>query len=382
MVNSNNKKIDLNKYIKLINSKLKKYWQIFYEFFHDNPAAKKSLLRFSGILIFIFLFFSTFLFQVNHRFNPKEVIFKIGLNEATTYISYNLKRHGIVSNIIGFRLFAKLFRIENKFHAGEYKLSAGMNLLTILNTLQEKGALSLTSGTPVTIPEGFSIIEIAEILEQKGVCSSNDFKKLALYGKASDVAQKYDFVQQIPIDSLEGYLFPDTYILPQNASANIVLDIMLRRFAKAIKRYRKEITSNDLSLHQLITLASLVEKEAVLPEEREIISGIFRQRLKYRMYLGSCPTVKYAMGKPRLPYLLYKHLDTWHPYNTYRHTGLPPGPIASPGIASIKAAIRPEQTKYLYFVSKGDGSHIFTESHEKHLKVQGVIKKETGGKIY
>ena len=361
---------------------LKGTWGKTTKFLADHPPARKALVTAGLLAVILFLFFSMFLFQVKDRFAPKRVVFTIGQNEAATYISYHLKNEGVIPNIIGFRLIAKLFGVENKFHIGEYKLSSRMNLWTILNALQEKGSLSLTSGTMVTIPEGYSIIEIAEVLEKKGICTKAVFLNAAFHGKSSTTAQHYEFTKNIPIDSLEGYLFPDTYILPKNSSPNIIINAMLERFARAIKPYQKEITKSDLSLHQLITLASIIEKEAVVPEEREVIGGIFKNRLRYRMYLGSCPTVKYALGQPRLPYLLYKHLNVQSPYNTYRHIGLPPGPIASPGLPSIHAALRPLETKYLYFVAKGDGTHIFTSSLEEHLRKQQEVLKETGGKVF
>ncbi|MFC1517099.1 endolytic transglycosylase MltG [Candidatus Margulisiibacteriota bacterium] len=379
------KNIDLDffkKKLSSITNSLKNYWDKILKYIIANPLLKKVLIVLLLFIITMSLFFSAFLYQVKDRFYTKEVIFKVGQSEAATYISYHLKNEGIIPNIIGFRLMAKLLGVENKFHVGEYKLTSSMNLLTILNTLQEKGSLSLTSGTIVTIPEGYSIIEIADVLDEKGICSKTTFLKAAFNGKYSPTAQHYEFTTAIPINSLEGYLFPDTYILPKNSSPNIVINAMLKRFAKAIKPYQQEIAKNNLSLHQLITLASIIEKEAVVPEEREVIGGIFRKRLQYRMYLGSCPTVKYAMGRPRLPYLLYKHLNIKHPYNTYRTLGLPPGPIASPGLPSIMASLRPLKTEYLYFVSKGDGTHIFTTSLQEHLNKQKEVQEQTGGKIF
>ncbi len=351
-------------------------------YFAKRPALTSFL---QGMLVMAFILFigmSMVLFNVQDRGHKEPVMFTVAPNTTATWISYDLQRQGLIPHILGFRIVAKAFGVEQKFHMGEYKLSSRMNLLKIVNTLQEKGALSINSGSSVTIPEGFTLKEIAELLEEKGICNERAFILSAYAVKRSPLAEKYPFIASMPIAFPEGYLFPDTYILPQNSSPNYILDIMLGRFDSVIEQFRPEIARNKLSLHQLITLASIIEKETGNPKERRMIAGVYLNRLQKVIHLGSCPTVKYALGQPHLPYLLYKHLNVRSPYNTYRNYGLPPGPIGSPGLASILAALRPEKTEYLYFVAKGDGTHVFTETLKEHLKVQEEMQAQHGGKIY
>jgi UPF0755 protein len=363
-------------------SLIQKNTKLSINFLNKRQVLKNCLVFGSLGLAFIFLLLSMLLFQVNDRFAKGYILFRIEANDTTTAISYKLQREHVIPNIISFRVISKLFRVENKFHLGEYKLSPKMNLLKIVNTLQEKGALSINSGTSVTVPEGYTLNEIAEVLETKGICTKKAFLAAAYNIKRSELADKYPFLKDMPISFPEGYLFPDTYILPQNSSPNIVLDIMLGRFNKMITPLLPEISRNKLTLHQIITLASIVEKETGNRVERRLIAGVYLNRLEKMIHLGSCPTVKYALGKPHLPYLLYKHLNVISPYNTYRHYGLPPGPIGSPGLASILAALKPERTDYLYFVAKGDGTHIFTSTLKEHLSVQEEMLKKNEGKIY
>jgi UPF0755 protein len=336
-----------------------------------------------GLICFVF-FMIAVLFQVSNRFDHDVKILRIENNSSANMIGYDLNRLGLIDNIFGFRTIVRLFGTDSKIHAGEYALSQNMSLFHILLRIQEKKGLSLTSaGVSVTIPEGFSLTEIADLLDKKEIINRNKFVLYANKFKDSSLYEKYPFLQQIPVGvGIEGYLFPDTYSIPKNSEPYIILDTMLTRFNEKLAAYDAEIKNSKLNLHQLITLASIIEKEAVKQEERSLIAGVFYNRLDKGIPLGSCPTVKYAMGKPRLPYLLYKHLKYESPYNTYIRRGLPPGPIASPGLESIKAALRPQATIYLFFVSNGDGTHTFTTNDADHLKAKNEILKKTGGKIY
>jgi len=349
------------------------------------PLFVKMGLRALGIAFICFVFFMiAILFQVSNRFDRDVKILRIETNSSANMIGYDLNRLGLIDNIFGFRTIVRLMGTDSKIHAGEYALSQNMSLFHILLRIQEKKGLSLTSaGVSVTIPEGFSLTEIADLLDKKEIIDRAKFINYANKFKESSLYEKYPFLQQVPVGvGIEGYLFPDTYSIPKNSEPFIVIDTMLGRFNDMLLNYENEIKNSKFNLHQLITIASIIEKEAVKPEERNLISGVFYNRLEKGIPLGSCPTVKYAMGKPRLPYLLYKHLKYESPYNTYIRRGLPPGPIASPGIEAIKAALRPQQTVYLFFVANGDGTHTFTTSDADHLKAKNEILKKTGGKIY
>jgi UPF0755 protein len=169
----------------------------------------------------------------------------------------------------------------------------------------------------------------------------------------------------------EGYLYPDTYIFAEDTTPQAVLDFMLGRFGKIVYPRLKE-AANVYNIHELLTLASIVEKEAVFKSEMPLIAGVYYNRLRIRMHLGSCPTIKYALGNPRKKEVLYKDLEIKSPYNTYKNYDLPPSPICSPGLNAIDAIVNTPKTKYLYFFAKGDGTSVFSNTYEEHLRKQGA----------
>lgn len=281
-----------------------------------------------------------------------------GLNVKET--ARELARRGLVHDPLLFSLGARLLGKDRGVRAGEYYLSPGMSPHEILT--------AITSGPPlahkVTIPEGLTIREIADRLEEEGfgparrfIAAANDPVLAASLG--------------VPAASLEGYLFPDTYYLPKGVSPRTIVAKMNARFKEVWDDLEKSVTrSKDtakMSRHQIVTLASLVEAEIRDPAERELVAGVFVNRLRRGMLLQCDPTVRY--GFPQLKKRLRTmHLKSPHPYNTYIHRGLPPGPIGAPGADSLKAALSPAQTKYLYFVSRNDGTHQFSENYRQHRR--------------
>jgi len=224
----------------------------------------------------------------------------------------------------------------------------------------------------VTIPEGYNIDEIGNKLEKQGIIKKEDFiKSIKEYKTPSfvkeDKNRKY---------SLEGYLFPDTYEFFKGMQGDKIIDKMLDRFNYVIKEIEKEnnIKIKDEDMDKLISMASVIEKEAEKDAERGKVASVFYNRIDKKMKMESCATVLYALGYHK-DKLYYKDLKIKSPYNTYLNTGLPIGPICSPGKNSIKAALNPEKTDYLYFVSKNNGTHFFTKNYNDFLKV----KKETQG---
>jgi len=212
----------------------------------------------------------------------------------------------------------------------------------------------------VTIPEGYRITEIAALLETKGLVNAENFIQETKDEKLIKSAG-------ISGNSLEGYLFPETYNFSKNTSERKIIQRLLDIYHEKIKQHelRKRAQSSNLTFHQVMTLASLIEKETGIDEERKLISSVFHNRLRKKMLLQTDPTVIYAMadfdGNIRK-----KDLQVDSPYNTYRYKGLPPGPIASPGIKSIIAALEPSESDYLYFVSRKDGSHQFSSNLMDH----------------
>uniref|UniRef100_A0A7C6ED22 Endolytic murein transglycosylase n=1 Tax=candidate division WOR-3 bacterium TaxID=2052148 RepID=A0A7C6ED22_UNCW3 len=308
-------------------------------------------LFFSGILFVILIF------SANH-FEPKNRVsqFILYKDEPVRTTAYRLKEAGIIDNPTKFILLAKLFGYERKLRMGRYNLTKGLSEFSALKILSQGGR----GTTLVTIPEGKTLKQIAEILEEQGICAKEDFLTICfdpnlLLGLG------------IKANSAEGYLFPDSYEFSIQADPKEVLIRMVKRFFAVYNSLMdsKDPASSRLSLHEIVTLASIVEAEAQLDSERPIIASVFLNRLKKRLPLQSCATVEYIL-KERKPRLAIKDLSIESPYNTYLHLGLPPGPICNPGRNSLLAILFPAQTEYLFFVSKGDGSHQFSKTSQEH----------------
>jgi UPF0755 protein len=245
-----------------------------------------------------------------------------------------------------------------------------------MTTLQVIGRLRLGIIMPltVTVPEGLRSEEVALVMERGGIVKAEDFRR-ALASEAYDFAF---LAERPPGAGLEGYLFPATYGFSRGVPAEEVVRRMLAAFdAQVTPELRQAIQASGLTLHEAVTLASIVEREAVRPEERPLIAGVFLNRLRLGMPLGADPTVQYALANDpasveRFGFwkqgLTTEDLQVDSPYNTYVNGGLPPGPIANPGLASLEAVAHPAQTSYLYFVARQDGSHVFAETLEEHLR--------------
>lgn len=270
----------------------------------------------------------------------------------------------VINSKIAFRLKVKLSEYDNKLNWGTYTLDDGMSLADVVSHLGKGG----NQNTVVLIvPEGFSAENIAERAETLGICSKNDFLKA--------LKQDYDFefTKYIPDGNyryrLQGFLFPDTYSFSAGSDAKIIVQTMLENFDK---RYKNNIGAYTDDIFETITKASLIEKEAKLERERPVIAGVIENRLKINMPLQIDAAIVYAVtdGIFDAAGVSYNNLDVNSPYNIYKNTGLPPGPICNPGISAIKAAVNPQNHNYLYYhtdETKKDGSHIFTQTYEQHL---------------
>lgn len=289
--------------------------------------------------------------------------------EGAEAIASKLKRAGVIRSALLFRVLAALEGVENRLGAGEYRLQKGMAAAQVLDLLRQ----GVTALGFVTIREGLRAEEVAALLEKAGVVPREEF----LRAVAGDYRAEFDFLADLPAEAtVEGYLFPDTYNFPQDATAAAVVRQMLANFDRRFgPTLRREAAQAGLSLHQAVTLASIVEREAHLPSERPLIASVFLLRLALDMQLAADPTVQYALTNDPASVashgywkrdLTVEDLQVSSPYNTYRNLGLPPGPIANPGLASLTAVARPTPTSYLYFVAKPDGSHAFAETLEEH----------------
>lgn len=267
-----------------------------------------------------------------------------------------------------FTLYCKINKVEGKLKAGKYTIGSNQSVPEIVDKfILGKGEFDTIR---FTIPEGYEIRQIIDKLEAQGLIERETFER-----EIKEANFDFSFiVDNKSIDyKLEGYLYPDTYEIFKGDSERRIIEVMLQRFDEVFtEEYKQRAKELNMNLNDVITLASIIEREAKLDSERKIISGVFYNRIKKQMMLQSCATVQYIL-KERKEVLLYKDLEIESPYNTYKYQGLPPGPIASPGLKSIEAALYPEKVDYLYFVANKDGSHVFTKTYKEHLNAQNKI---------
>lgn len=325
--------------------------------------------------VLLLMFFLTALF-VNLAFLNKtfresndEITLKIARGDNLRTVARELEKKGVIFDREIFVVTGRILGYQNKIIPGEYRFQNG---LTNLDVLKEITDAERHRNMTITIPEGMSIRHIGRILSRLYNLDSANFVNetyndslIALLG--------------IKADNLEGFLFPDTYEFSFNSKGNTGKEIvaaMSARFRKIFTTEIKEIMEKkNLKIKDLITMASIIEGETRYEPEKKTIAGVYYNRLKKRMRLEADPTVQYVLPDGPKKRLTYSDLKYVSPYNTYLNRGLPPGPINSPGLSSIMAALEPENNKYLYFVAKGDGSHRFAETYEQHKKNIDKYKK-------
>lgn len=278
-----------------------------------------------------------------------------------------LEENNLIKDKWVFLLKTKISDIKPSFKAGNYDLNKTMDLEELISCLLKGGK----SGTVITftIPEGYEIKDIAKKLDEEGVIDLEKFTELA--SDKGNFENEFVFLKELDKgQSLEGFLFPSTYEVYESHDESDVIVKMLCAFEEVYEKEIKEkISDIGLSLNEIVTFASIVEREARVDKERPIMAGVIYNRLKIDMPLQVDATVQYAL-KERKERLLYKDLEIESPYNTYIHNGLPPGPIASPGKESLIATMNPLEVDYFFYVLKKDesGEHIFTKTYEEHKK--------------
>jgi UPF0755 protein len=325
--------------------------------------SKRGLIFILALLIFFLfsfmgLYFGYFLISPA-GFDKKEEIFIVKKGSGLRTVATELERRRLVKGKNLFILWALLKGSAGDIKAGEYSLNQSMAPIRVCNILTS-GAIKTY---PLTIPEGLTAEQIADLLAKKNLVNKMEFISLVM-DKTLVASYRVDG------PSLEGYLFPDTYVISKDIGAQELIDIMVNRFWNVFNTLTKG-QKDLMPLVETVTLASLVEKETGLAKERPVIASVFINRLKKRMRLESDPTVIYGL-KDFDGNLKRKDLRVRSPYNTYINYGLPPGPIANPGRDSLMAAINPAKTNYLYFVSKNDGSHHFSATLKEHNRA--VVK--------
>jgi UPF0755 protein len=330
------------------------------------PSVVLMLVIITGIILYT-SYRNSIYNPISNQVGTKKMEVVINKGSGPSQIADTLYNEGLIRNKTTFRIYMKLSKLDRKIKAGKYEFTTDMNVVDIVDKMV-KGQVKLDT-IKVTIPEGYEIKNIAEAVEKAGLVKKEDFLKAAQEGKYS-----YDFLKDLPDRSvkLEGYLFPDTYEFSKDATAEEIINRMLERFDEVFNSdMRQKAKSMNLSIDKIVTMASIVEREAKVAEERPVVAAVFYNRLKIKMPLQSCATIQYALGE-RKEKLLNKDLEIKSPYNTYKNGGLPIGPIANPGKASLEAALNPADVKYLYFVLTDPvkGTHTFTVSYDDFLNAK------------
>lgn len=327
---------------------------------------KKTVLAAIAAALIIIVF----IFRPANPFDGSQVRVTIAEGATARSVEAQLKDNKIITPHSVFLLTLKLLNLGDRLKAGDYFLSPADPLLSVIAKLVA-GQTVPEAEIRVAFPEGMSIYKMGLTLKEQGFKHWKEFQGLVNEGIKADLRQRHwGTFKYIPSESLEGYLFPDTYNFYRDASAEVMAEVMVNRFEQVVGPFWNENKGKTkLTLHEALTLASIVEKEARKPEERPIIASVFFNRLKIGMPLAADPTVKYALERPSKK-VFYDQLNVKSPYNTYKVRGLPPGPICNPGLDSLKAVVFPAKTNYLFFVAKKDGSHSFSRTWQEHQKAR------------
>ncbi len=340
-----------------------------------NPFVRLFKIFFIILLLFIVLTAAAYKYlSMPTGEGMNKVEFEISKGDTIDKISTSLAKLNLIKNQYFFKLYVKLHNVDDRIKRGVYNLDDGMDVSQIVKQLVE--------GTPeetykvLTIPEGYNIYQIAEIFERENITTAEKFIKLC-YNKA--ILKK----MKIPHNHCEGYLYPDTYHLSKSETAEQIIIRMINElyenFPPDASETKSRLKKLGLTYHQLLTIASLVETEAKIDEERDIIASVFYNRIEKKWRLQCDPTVRYALmqeGKWEGNFSRARgDLDIKSPYNTYLYRGLPPSPISNVGIKSIKASLYPADTEYFFFVVKDGKSHTFSKTKKQHQKAVKEYRK-------
>lgn len=334
-----------------------------------SGVGARRVAAFASVPVLLCLAWALFLVL---PFGSGEAVLRIERGLTSSEIGKILAKQGLVRSQVAFEAAARLAGVQDRLKAGTYRLSSRMGTFGILRALAE----GRVERVRFTVPEGYNLAEIASLLDGKGLASRERFLALTrgeVQGFRVEAGGK-EFS-----GNLEGYLFPDTYEIESGVSEETIIATMVRRFAEVVlpEFARDDVAdaAKALGLHGVVTIASMVEREARIPEDRPLVAAVFYNRLKRRMPLQSCATVQYALGtwKERLS---YDDLKVDSPYNTYLVAGLPPGPISSPGLSSIRAALHPAEIDYLYFAADEHGGHIFSRTFREHQRALTLLRRQ------
>lgn len=294
---------------------------------------------------------------IYHEINKPEKYAKVIEIKSDVPLKKSLSVLPISKNII-FKGYLK-YRNEGKgIKAGYYELKGNLNMKELIDVLEE----GKDKVFRLTIPEGYSVAEIAELLEKMGKINKDKFYK---------TFNEIEFPYPTPNGNFEGYLYPETYYIPENYDERLILRTLLREF---LKKFPPENYPNKEEFYQKLIMASILEREAKLDEEKPLMASVFYNRIDKGMKLASDATVNFVYNYKKKR-MYYKDLEIDSPYNTYKYKGLPPAPISNPSVVSVEAAYNPAKTDYLFFVAKGDGGHFFSKTYREHLEFQRKNKE-------
>ena len=328
------------------------------------------------ISLFIFGATSLFYFSLPVSREQTEKVFEVKKGESIFEIAKRLEEAGLIKNKYLFLCITIFKGKERQLKAGKYILSPSMTLQEILDILS-KGKTPIVK---ITIPEGWNLKEIAQYLEEKGLCQKEEFFEIVGwqgvdYSKEKNLPQAQDFSNKFPFlkdkpknVSLEGYLFPDTYFVKKTATCQEIVKMFLENFSKKLTPdLQEEIKKQKKTVFEIVTMASLLEKEVKTKKDKEIVAGILWKRLKAGIPLQVDATITYITGR-KTTKITFEELQIDSPYNTYKYLGLPLGPISNPGMESILAAIYSKQSNYWYYLSTPEGKTIFSKTLSEHNK--------------
>lgn len=343
----------------------------------EGVSLKYVLTVAGGVLFFIILIIGVLIFaepdaiisleknispaQTTETVTEKRIHVKINSGMSTGEIADQLESKGVIPSSLKFRILSRLRGYDDQMKPGTYIFVAGMTYEEVFEKILSGEKYNVT----FTIPEGFGVKNIAERLYEIDLVDKEDFFEAAKDFEPFPYMKKHDNV----IYAAEGFLFPDTYTIESDATVEEILDMMSREFDKKLTpAMREKAKEMGLTIYDLTTLASLVEREVRLPVDRPIVAQVFLKRLKMNMPLQTDASLQYLMDAPKEDVSIEDtKIDS--PYNTYQNSGLPPGPIASPGIESIKAVLNPADTDFLYFVADRQGHNHYSSSYEEHLQL-------------
>ena len=323
---------------------------------------KKMLVTIAGgiIGVFVIVLLAAY-FAPNILADEHEAMITVKDNMTAREIGDELHNRDLLSHPAWFRVAASISGNGNQIKKGSYKIDSRMSMSELLSKLTS----GKSEATKLVIPEGYTVQEIARELDRTRIVTAEEFLEAA---KKTDQLYPYMNGNRDVVFPTEGFLFPDTYFIPADATADEIIKMMLDGFDHQMTASLKEkIAARNMSVYQFISLASLVEKEAKYDEDRKPIAAVFIRRLKINMPLQSDASISYAMGTHKVAYSIAEtQYDS--PYNTYKNAGLPPGPICNPGMACINAVADAPQTDQLFFVADKEGHNHFSKTYDEHLK--------------